>query len=55
VGYAYEKYNYDDAQMNGYKYVPGTAGSSAALLTGAYANPNYTANIYFANVSYLFF
>jgi hypothetical protein len=55
VGYAYEKYNYDDAQYNGYRYVPGLTGSSAALLSGAYANPDYRANIVFANVSYLFF
>jgi MtrB/PioB family decaheme-associated outer membrane protein len=56
VGYAYEKYNYDDAQYNGYQYVPlSSTGATQAYLTGAYANPDYRANVVFANVSYLFF
>ena len=56
VGWAYEKYNYDDAQYNGYQYVPlSSTGAAQAYLTGAYADPNYRANVVFANVSYLFF
>ena len=54
VGYAYEKYVYNDAQYNGYQFVPGTTGSSGAFLTGAYANPNYRANLYFLNIGYQF-
>ena len=55
VGWAYEKYKYDDAQYNGYQYVPlSSTGATLGYLTGAYANPNYRANVYFANVSYLF-
>ena len=54
-GYAYERYKYDDAQYNGYQYVPLSAtGGLLGFLTGAYANPNYRANIYFVTASYLF-
>jgi len=54
VGYAHEKYVYNDAQYNGYQYVPATAGSNGAYLTGAYQDPNYRVNFYFANVAYHF-
>ncbi len=55
LGYAYEKYIYDDAQFNGYQYVPvSSTGANLGFLTGAYSNPNYRANVYFASVSYLF-
>lgn len=55
VGWVYEKYNYDDSQYNGYQYVPLSAtGGNLGFLTGAYSNPNYRANIWFASASYLF-
>ncbi len=54
LAWAYEKYVYDDAQYNGYQYVPGTTGTSGAFLTGAYANPGYRANIYMLSASYRF-
>ena len=54
VGYAYEKYIYDDAQLNGYQYLPNSAAAPVSFLTGAYANQNYRANIWFASASYLF-
>jgi len=55
LGYAYEKYVYDDAQYNGYQYAPlSSTGGTLGYLTGAYANQNYRANIYFASASYLF-
>ncbi len=55
LGYVYEKYIYDDAQLNGYQYVPlSSTGGILGFLTGAYANQNYRANIYFASASYLF-
>jgi MtrB/PioB family decaheme-associated outer membrane protein len=55
LGYAYEKYIYDDAQFNGYQYVPlSSTGATLGYLTGAYANQNYRANVYFASASYLF-
>ncbi len=54
-GYAYERYKYDDAQLNGYQYVPMSAtGGLLGFLTGAYANQNYRANIFFLTASYLF-
>ncbi len=53
-GWAYEKYVYDDAQYNGYQYVPATTGSSGAYLTGAYSNPSYTANVFFLSAAFRF-
>ena len=54
AGWAYEKYVYNDAQLNGYLYVPGTTGTGGAYLTGAYADPNYRANVYFLNATMRF-
>jgi len=55
LGYAHEKYIYNDAQYNGYQYIPTSSmGGTLGYLTGAYANQNYQANIYFASASYLF-
>jgi hypothetical protein len=53
--WAYEEYKYDDAQVNGYNHVPtSSAGAILGFLTGAYANQDYRANIFFASLSYLF-
>jgi len=46
-GYAYERYKYDDAQLNGYNYT-----QSGNYLSGAYAFPNYNANIFYINFKY---
>ncbi len=57
AGYAYEHYKYSDASYDNYSPVSGTfppGGSTTALLTGAYANPNYQAHIIFAAVAYRF-
>jgi hypothetical protein len=55
LGYVYEKFTYDDGQFNGYQYTPvSSTGGTLGYLTGAYANQNYRANVYFASVSYLF-
>ncbi len=55
LGWAYEKYNYDDAQLNGYQYVArSSTGAILSFLTGAYANQNYRANVWFLSGSYLF-
>jgi MtrB/PioB family decaheme-associated outer membrane protein len=45
VGYVHEKYNYDDAQYDGYQFVPATTGTNGAYLTGAYKDPSYSADI----------
>jgi MtrB/PioB family decaheme-associated outer membrane protein len=47
TGYAYERYRYDDAQLNGYNYTIG-----GNYLSGAYANPQYNANIIYVTLKY---
>ena len=49
VGYAYESYKYNSAQFQNYMLVQGTN-----YLTGAYANPNYNAQVVFVAVDYKF-
>ncbi len=51
VGGAWERYTFDDAQMNGYTYTPVT-GTNQNLLSGAYASPNYKASIFYLNLKY---
>ncbi len=51
IGYAYEKFKYSDAQLDGYQLIPTDGG---AYLTGAYANQSYNANVYFATLTYKF-
>ncbi|MFY9315706.1 MAG: MtrB/PioB family outer membrane beta-barrel protein [Burkholderiales bacterium] len=55
-GYAYENYKYTDAQMDNYSLTPTNfAGTSnLAVLSGAYANPTYRANIFYASLKYMF-
>jgi MtrB/PioB family decaheme-associated outer membrane protein len=50
VGYAYEKFKYSDAQVDGYNYFP----QANSFLTGAYSAPSYQANIVFVAVAYKF-
>jgi MtrB/PioB family decaheme-associated outer membrane protein len=54
VGYAYEKFKYNDAQIEGYQFVPATTGSNGAYLTGAYRSPSYSASIVFVGATYKF-
>jgi MtrB/PioB family decaheme-associated outer membrane protein len=54
LGYAYERFRYSDAQLNSYKFVPATAGTSGAYLTGAYKDQSYRANLVFGGVTYKF-
>lgn len=57
-GYAFEKYHYSDDQYNDYRYViqSGSAPSffGSSYLSGAYAFPNYRANIFYGMVNYKF-
>ena len=55
VGYAYERFKYNDAQYEGYLYTigPFPTGSSAAL-TGAYSKPSYSTNLVFLGATYKF-
>jgi MtrB/PioB family decaheme-associated outer membrane protein len=50
AGYAYESFTYNDAAWDSYRYVVGTN----TFLTGAYANPNYHANVVFVSANYRF-
>lgn len=50
AGYAYEKYKYNDASYEGYTLVP-TAGN---YLTGAYADHDYEAHLWFLSATYRF-
>lgn len=54
AGYAFEKYDYSDAQYDGYSYVPAVAGTNGAYLTGAYNNPSYESHLGFVTLSYRF-
>jgi MtrB/PioB family decaheme-associated outer membrane protein len=49
VGYAYERYRYEDAQFDNYLMVQGQN-----YLTGAYADPDYDAHIIFLSATYRF-
>ena len=55
-GFAHERYTFDDAQMNDYRYTPTNFAGTANLgiLSGAYANPNYRANVVYTSLKYQF-
>ena len=54
LGYIHEKFNFDDAQYEGYQYVPATSGTNGAFLTGAFGNQSYRADVFFFSASYTF-
>lgn len=54
AGYAYEKFKYNDAAINGYAYYYSTASTNPSYFTGAYSAPSYSANVIFAAVTYKF-
>jgi MtrB/PioB family decaheme-associated outer membrane protein len=58
AGYVYERFKYNDAQLDNYQFVnPATGpvtGGNAAYLTGAYKDQSYKANIVFGGVTYKF-
>ncbi|MCL4690351.1 MAG: MtrB/PioB family outer membrane beta-barrel protein [Burkholderiales bacterium] len=54
AGYIYEKYDYKDAQVDGFRYViPGNAGADSYMM-GYLANPQYKANILYGFVTWKF-
>ena len=54
AGYAYEKYDYKDAQFDGFRNViPGSSGADSYFM-GYYANPVYKANIVYGFVTWKF-
>jgi hypothetical protein len=55
LGYAYEKYEYQDTAWDNYAYtVAGGNASQRSYLTGAYAFNNYTANVVYVLFTYRF-
>ena len=55
IGYGFERFNYKDAQLDGYQFVPGGgAGSNGAYLTGAYKDQSYKAHLVFGGLTYRF-
>jgi hypothetical protein len=54
AGYIFEKYDYNDAQYDGYRYVPAVTGTNGAYLTGAYNNSSYESHVGFVTLSYRF-
>jgi hypothetical protein len=54
AGYAYEKYDYKDAQYDGYQYTIPAASRADSYLMGYMKDPNYKANIFYGWVSYKF-
>ena len=57
AGYAYSRYKFSDAQLNGYQYIVPTSATNATptgYLGGAYANPSYSVNTVFLALTYRF-
>lgn len=55
AGYAYEKYEYNDAEYNNYLYyVPGATVGKSNFLSGAYNDHNYEANLFYLTAAYKF-
>ena len=59
LGFAHERYRYNDAALDDYRYTfTGTTNTSTLVnmnyLTGAYADQSYEANVVFANLKYSF-
>jgi hypothetical protein len=54
AGYAYEKFEYQDAQFDGYRYTIPASSRQDSYLMGYYANPNYKANIVYGWVTWKF-
>ncbi len=52
AGYIHEKFNYDDAQFDGYRHIIGTPPNT--YLTGAYKDQSYRADIVFLSMEYTF-
>jgi hypothetical protein len=58
AGYVYERFKYNDIQLDGYQFVnpPGgpVTGSNGAFLTGYQKDQSYRANLIFTSVTYKF-
>jgi MtrB/PioB family decaheme-associated outer membrane protein len=54
LGYAFERFDYNDAQLDNYLFAPTGAASNTAYLTGAYKDQSYTENMVFTGITYKF-
>lgn len=54
AGWAYEKYEYKDAQYDGYRYTIPAANRADSYFMGYYMDPDYKANIFYGWVSWKF-
>lgn len=54
AGYGYERFKYNDAQLDGYNLAPTGAASNSGYLTGAYKDQSYRAHLIFAGITYKF-
>ncbi len=54
AGYAYEKYDYKDAQYDGYQYTIPASGRADSYFMGYYKDPTYKANIFYGWVTWKF-
>jgi hypothetical protein len=58
AGYVYERFRYNDIQLDGYQFVNPlggpVAGSSGAYLTGYQKDQSYRANLIFGGITYNF-
>jgi len=55
AGYGYERFKYQDAQLDNYQFV-GTSGviPTTFFLSGAYKDQSYSANLVFGSITYKF-
>lgn len=55
AGYIYDRYKYNDAQLNGYRYIVTLpSGATTGYLSGAYGNSSYSVNTVFLAMIYRF-
>jgi MtrB/PioB family decaheme-associated outer membrane protein len=55
LGYAFESFRYNDAQLDNYQFANNVgANSNRAFLTGAYKDQSYNAHLVFAGLTYKF-
>jgi hypothetical protein len=54
LGYVFERFDYNDAQLDNYRFAPAGAASNTAFLTGAYKDQSYIENLAFAGITYKF-
>jgi MtrB/PioB family decaheme-associated outer membrane protein len=55
LGYYFERFDYNDAQLDNYLFAPATgSNSNQAFLTGAYKDQSYTEHLVFTGLTYRF-